>query len=489
MPESLLQSLSLIMSSQGPLHLTFNVHLQTVVSISRRQFDIYRNQWREYLFAQSRRSGSGPKDKDFDRNRDAVYYAIALSLQNRGIPANVPTDDPKPSNKYRKWTVKYNQSIVEKTGEDIAGEAPHLLGRRTHERERQLLTKVAPTGKYDRHGSSNQPNLVEDEECDCASERTGQKKVECEDDFLCFATEIITRDLPCDLFGFQELKEGVDLVEMDVDLSVNETCAAIIHIGNGNQGFSVNTVKRSGQLITAFEHVIESIMPIEFLLGHICRNRARSLSEGHHLNDWNVFRNLQRIEECTDIESIVEVMNPENNENFAYNFINLCDQGTTMPGEGSAGGIELRQCRGTTDILEITSYTHFIGGLLTFAHEAPPQLLMPLCMQYATDPDFTILNLLESTGRDMLIPYYESVLILGARPSTLTFVHGDRVLGTLLQHPYGDHPTAESWQRKRKAGERFVHQAKQAGKMVGITRGMCRMGEDLWDERICQNCG
>ncbi|MCJ1237427.1 hypothetical protein MMC14_005412 [Varicellaria rhodocarpa] len=467
------------MSSQGPLHLKFDVHLQTVVSINGRQFDLYHNQWREHFFAQSRRSGSAPGDKDLDQKRDAIYYAVALIFQNRGFPANVPTHDSKPSNDYRKWTVKYNQSIVEKTGNDIVREASHLLGRSTYEIERQLLTRVTPTRKYDGQSPSNQPNLVKDEECDWDSGRTGQKEVESSDNVLCFATEIITRDLPCDLFGFQELKEGVDLVEANVGLSMNETCAVIIHIGNGNQGFSVNTIKRFGQLITAFEHVIESIMSIEFLLGRVCRNRARSLSEGNYLNDWNVFRNLQRIEECTDIESIVEVMNPGNNENFAYNFINLRDQGTTMAGEGSARGIELRQCRGTTDILEITSYTHFIGGLLTFAHEAPPQLLMPLCMQYATDPDFTILNLLENTGRNMLIPYYESVLILGARPSTLTLVHGERLLGTLLQYPYGDHPTVESWQRKRKAREKFVRQAKQAGKVV--SREECAEWEKMYE--------
>ena len=450
------------MSLEEPLHLTFRLHLETVVSANRKQFDICQKQCLGHVFTQPGRSSLQPQDTKREQNRKIVHHGLALILQSRDIPTNISPNDFETRNDYRKWAFKYNDLIVESTIQGTGRGGGEDMGQNTHQ---PIETTTILTEESDENSSRTQLYPDKDEEYDSTGRMEGWTEIENEVTVLCPGTEIITRDLPCDSFGFDELTRGIDLIKANVRLSVNETCGVKVHVGNGGQAFSVNTIKRFSQLVTAFEYNIESIMPMDFLLGRNCRTHAMSPSEGRHLNSWNVFSNLQRIERCTDLESIVGLMNPGHNENFAYNFLNLLlNQSNSAYDEDPGRTIELRQFRGTMDVLAITSYTHFITSLLTFAHKVSPQLILLLCMEHVADPNFTIVNLLETTDGELLIPHYKSVLTVRERPSTLTFVRETKIEETFLLFPYGYHPTPESWGSKSKAKGAFLCQTEEDGK-------------------------
>ena len=435
--------------------------------MNRTQFDICHNICLSHVFAKPERPSLQPQGRKIGLKHNSVYYALIFILQNNGIPMRSFTNDDRSKIDNQKWAFKYNASIVAQDTERGAGEDRE---KSKHEQNRHPVAVVE--GKPEELSALlDQHNSADEEGYEWTSEDISWKIFETEDDVLYFDTEIITRDLPCNLVGFQELWQGIELIRANVSLLVNETCGFTVHLGNEGQCFSLNTLKRFSHLGTELDNSIESILHMDFLLGINCRTRALSPSEGYHLNNWNVFRNLQLIERCTNLESFIEVMNPGHDENFAYNFLNLVPDTTRYPSdEKRPRTVELRQCRGTTDVLEISSYIFFIGGLFSFAHEMPPQLILPLCMQYATDSDFTILGLLESIGRGLLIQYYESVLTIGPRPSTLTLVWGSEIGETFLHHHYGYHPTPESWKKKCNAREIFLRQVEQTRKSEVVSK-------------------
>lgn len=442
------------MSLASQLDLTFGVEMECVISVTRKQFRSYRADYEKQVATHPRRvrwETISETEKE-EQARERVHLALCRMLTDAGIPTNDPTDpqinasyDVYEGNlDYTKWTVENDVSVKPYTDEqwDVVFKKERIA---REEEERRFNRQVELGIEYDGFSDEEaEKETKNDEEKEKPPVNKELEKTEDDDDeegeddeVMFFAAEIITRVLPYGPSGYAELTTALETIQANVTLFINKTCGLNVHVGNQKKGFPTATVKKFTQLVTAFEHIIESICADAFLLGNDCRTFAKSPSESKHLGSWNMADNLLYIEQCKTIPALAEALNPDMNRRFAYNLQNL------LPDPNSdhepKRTIEMRQHLGSVDPDDIIPYAELTIGLLRYAHEASAAQVVMLCMQYSTDPGFTVLDLLRVIGKAHIAPYYEDKRTLRPRPGLQVISRGTTVLEAFRDYRFGKH--------------------------------------------------
>ncbi|MCJ1480052.1 hypothetical protein MMC06_000206 [Schaereria dolodes] len=472
------------MSCASPLQLTFGVEMECVIGVTREQFRSYRIGWESQATTHPDRTDYlrfESKDKKGDNARERVHHAVSQILMKAEIPTNDPTD---PNNNeafiqfcgkkdYSKWTVENDRSVkpltlegFEKAQENerrmrekaikiqsnkIGARKNFWTGKATDERSdckgdgQDKFKKWKDGEEEDWEWMRNSPDKERKSEKDQGSSSIagseGSVDTEGNDhEVMLFAAEIITRVLSYTPQGLAELNHGIKTIVANVNLSVNPTCGLNVHVGNGADGFTFETVKKFAFLITAFEHIIESLYPDSFLLSNDCRTYAKSPSELPAMRTLHVFDRLKCVIACDDLPALVALMSPT--RRYAYNFLNL------LPGQGgdntSKRTIEMRQHAGTTDMVEVTAWTDFVVGLLLYAHHASVDKLVHLCASFALDWDFTVLHLMWIIDRENVAEHYRSRLNFRQRPD-MQILAGGKGLREVPRHQGEMYDRVRDW--------------------------------------------
>ena len=495
------------MSLEPSLNLTFGVEMECVISVTRKQFRSFRAEWaKQYFIHSGEESWVGDGEKE-SKDRERVYFTVSRILTAAGIPTNDPTsprnnrayeafiDEPD----YSKWTIEDDFSVRPLSPRECAAvlkrevereqawarqvakwrEEDEQRRRERRERGEPSSESASSSGAEDKgdeedvdveeeddeeedeggdeegneggdEGSDEEGNEGADQNADEKKENGEIEDEGNEDDKLLFSAEIVTRILPYGAEGFQELQAGLRSIHANFNAFPNNTTALHIHAGNQSKGFSKRTVKNFIQLVTAFEHIIESLYPDDYLLSLDCRDYAKSPSQSKVLESWNILDRLLQTEECDDIPSLMETINPRRNREWAYNFQNLLQPMHQLKPREPTLTIEMRQHPGSLDAQDIITWADFTIGLLNFAHEAPsPQVLM-LCVQYSTDPDFTVLDLMRVIGKPHIIAYYQDKLTIRPRPNLHILTRGSTILGVYQERFEGRHPSLEEWRQSQR---------------------------------------
>ena len=435
------------MSLASQLNLTFGVEMECVIQITRKQFRSYRADYEKQIATHPGRQRweTFSETEKEEKARERVHLALCRMLEGAGIPTNDPTDpqfnasyDVYEGNlDYTKWTVENDVSVKPYTDEQW--DKVFAAETAAHEKEAKRFNRQVELG-IDFDGlSDEEPAGKPEEEGEKDTEKTGDDDGEegDDDEVMFFAAEIITRVLPYGPNGYAELTKALDTIKANVTLFINKTCGLNVHVGNQKKGFPTETVRKFTQLVTAFEHIIESVCEDSFLLGNDCRTFGKSPSESPHLSSWNMCENLLYLEQCENIAALAEALNPDMDRRFAYNFQNL------LPDPNSdcepKRTIEMRQHFGSVEPGDIITYAELTIGLLNYAHAASSAQVLVLCMQYSTDPAFTVLDLLKATGKSHVAPCYADKLTVRPRPELHVIMRGTIILETFLEHEFGRH--------------------------------------------------
>lgn len=213
-----------------------------------------------------------------------------------------------------------------------------------------------------------------------------------------FGVELKSRVLPVNRASFDEICQVVDIVNLNFQIVRNLTTGCHVHVGNEGRGFSLRCLKNLAELVTLFEHQIESIHSDDRIENFFCASLSLNNTPG------GPFDALAKIEQIEDMGTFLEHMNPGEHRFLAYNFLNL-----RAPRDIQT--VEFRQHRGTMDTTEILAWVEFTTGLVSYCHSIPPDQLMTLMLTFGTDHSFSILDLLRVIGKTRLISYYRRRLV------------------------------------------------------------------------------
>ncbi|MCJ1416105.1 hypothetical protein MMC32_002440 [Xylographa parallela] len=220
--------------------------------------------------------------------------------------------------------------------------------------------------------------------------------------------ELVSRILPLTDESFEEIEAVIQIIQARYTLITNESTGLHVHVGDGNRGFALQTLKKFSILVVTFEHIIESIHPdarISFDGTQQCKRSSWGTS--------NICEISSTIEECQTFEDLRTLMNPELTKKYAYNFGNL-SLSQYLP----KMTIEFRQHEGTVDPKRIINWAKFVTGLVNFSHAVSSAQHVWLWMTYSRDQAYTVLDLMKAVGKGDLSSYYRSQVHLRRQPGS-----------------------------------------------------------------------
>ncbi|MCJ1433353.1 hypothetical protein MMC27_002713 [Xylographa pallens] len=210
--------------------------------------------------------------------------------------------------------------------------------------------------------------------------------------------ELVSRILPLTDESFEEIEAVIQIIHVRYALITNESTGLHVHVGDGNRGFALQTLKKFSILVVTFEHIIESI-----------HTNARTSFDGTQQckkSSWgtsNIHEISSTVEECRTFEDLRTLMNPELTKKYAYNFGNL-----SLTQYLPKMTIEFRQHEGTVDPARIINWAKFVTGLVNFSHAVSSAQHVWLWMTYSRDQAYTMLDLMKAIGKGDLSSNYRS---------------------------------------------------------------------------------
>ncbi|MCJ1292256.1 hypothetical protein MMC34_003806 [Xylographa carneopallida] len=248
--------------------------------------------------------------------------------------------------------------------------------------------------------------------------------------------ELVSRILPLSHESFKEVEAVIKIIQTRYTLVVNESTGLHVHVGDGNRGFPLQTLKKFSILVVVFEHIIESIHPDARLSVDGTQQCERS-SWGTR----NIYEISSTVEECQTFEELHSLMNPELTKKYAYNFENL-----SLTQYQPKMIIEFRQHAGSVDPKQIVCWAKFVTGLVYFSHAVSSAQHVWLWMTYSRDQSYTVLDFIKAIGQGDLVPYYESRLHVRSYPGTPSpFSPPPEVLECLTVHLPKFSPKNDAW--------------------------------------------
>ena len=228
--------------------------------------------------------------------------------------------------------------------------------------------------------------------------------------------EVISRILPSKQASFAEVRKVVSLIASRYKIKTNFTTGLHIHVGNGDRGFSLRCLRNLMQLVTAFEHEIESLHPDSRTKDSYEDDSWPSYFSAPSQN-WSLhpregpLRSVQIIQQARTLDELIELMHPCGTKFQAYNISGL------RPDEKQT--IEFRQHIGSMDPDAVVAWAQFTTGLVTFAHNvSTPRLLDLLARQFGEasslppprSEKMDILEFMEEIGVGHLVGFYKQRL-------------------------------------------------------------------------------
>ncbi|MCJ1318894.1 hypothetical protein MMC15_004226 [Xylographa vitiligo] len=220
--------------------------------------------------------------------------------------------------------------------------------------------------------------------------------------------ELVSRILPLTDESLEEIEAEIQNIRTRYTLITNESTGLHVHVGDGNRGFALQTLKRFSILVITFEHIIESIHPDARISVDGMQQCKRSSWGTRNIHDIS-----STVEECQSFEELRTLMNPELTKKYAYNFGNL-----SLTEYLPKMTIEFRQHEGVVDPERITNWAKFVTGLVNFSHAVSTAQHVWLWMTYSRDQTYTVLDLMKAIGRGDLVSYYRSQLYLRPQSGT-----------------------------------------------------------------------
>jgi hypothetical protein len=216
-------------------------------------------------------------------------------------------------------------------------------------------------------------------------------------------------------------KESLDAVRLACTtltskfrLNVNETCGLHVHVGNGNDNFSLTTIKNFFAFLWCFEPAFEALHPEHRIDGAYYTSLRRLSRLGRRTRLSNL-ENVLRILQEPDRERLLRLVDAEDPSDFdAYNARNLRLSLTGIE-MTSKVTIEFRQHESTLDGDRVINWVKTVVGLLEFADNCDPFFVAAFVTEYAFLMDageknlYMIVDLLRDIGLDGPATYYESM--------------------------------------------------------------------------------
>lgn len=213
--------------------------------------------------------------------------------------------------------------------------------------------------------------------------------------FSHYGIEIKTPVYPFLDSALSDMSRVINLVTSNMHTFVNESCGLHVHVGNGQRGFRLQTLKNFCMLITSFESQINSLHPLHRILNEHATPVGRVFegdSPQDKVNRVNGFRTVRDIEECYNCYF-------GRAYNYcAYNFLNLLHT--------SLKTIEFRQHEGAIDAGEISMWVETVCAFVQLSHDAGDDGFMDLVQEHMEDPIYTIIDLFRDLGLNRSLTYY-----------------------------------------------------------------------------------
>jgi len=213
------------------------------------------------------------------------------------------------------------------------------------------------------------------------------------------AVELISRVLKPNRACSDEVFKVLSCIQSQFTMTTNKTTGLHIHVGNGDEGFPLATLKNLTMLVVAFERLINSLHPAERLTSHWCNPPSRCAA---FENEGDTSLRMLEIEQCRTEIDLIDLMNPKSGRECAYNFTNL-ESGV---GKGNKLTIEFRQHAGSVDPRTIINWAKFVVALVEYSHKVSESQHVIFCVEKSQDPSYTIFDLMTTIGMGDLVEFY-----------------------------------------------------------------------------------
>ena len=196
--------------------------------------------------------------------------------------------------------------------------------------------------------------------------------------------------------AFREIVQFLEVLKLHFDVFVNPSCGLHVHVGDGNKGFPLDTVKNLCLLATGFEQQFNSLHPLHRIDNLYAKPPGRALPPGSPLEK------LAAIDALTSISDIVEhfnVFEGVNDPAMAYNLGNLLYTNKHT--------IEFRQHAGSLEPMEVIKWVELVTGLVTLSHETPYPAFGDFLRDHINDSRFSVIDLLHAMNLHDVAEYYQ----------------------------------------------------------------------------------
>ena len=208
------------------------------------------------------------------------------------------------------------------------------------------------------------------------------------------AREFVSRVLKFDSLGLQEVRSVVQKLSTAVHLTVSNACGFHVHVGNELKKFSFRHVQKFVLLVLTFEHLINSVLPVDRLVSKYVPPLSKS---NKNFKRMSLAQRLEAVRLCgPPVGTLAALAGERGRERFAaINLHALILHGT----------IEFRLWPGTSDPAEMIAYVELSMALIQHAHDITDTKLDDL-IKHAWTPNFTLSHLLQLMGKEQLAEFF-----------------------------------------------------------------------------------
>lgn len=205
-----------------------------------------------------------------------------------------------------------------------------------------------------------------------------------------YAIEVKTPALDYSREALEQVEKVVELLVSRFNLYTNEHCGLHVHVGNGDRGFDLRTLKNFCSLITVFDCQLDSLHPPDRLRNPHVKSTRRVFSPGTTPQHKLFFiENLEAIDGL--IQMFHYTVEGEFSKHMAFNFFNLLEfVSVTHP----LRTIESRQHRGTLDPKLITNWAKVVCNLVALSYSDQPCFRLLIDEHIDDDTMYTAVDLL-----------------------------------------------------------------------------------------------
>lgn len=243
--------------------------------------------------------------------------------------------------------------------------------------------------------------------------------------------ELISRVLKDELASFEEIRSVCNRLHAGFQTYTDKSTGYHVHVGNGEDGFTLSALKALASILVAFEPFINQIHPVSRVRSRSGNSnpfcKLLSASDGFG-GASSTKERLYQIHLAKSTTALVQLINSQVrgaaigslhgvSRMFSYNFTNLLS--TPEPGLAFKPTVEFRQHAGTTDPEAINNWVTFAIHLVKFSQTASSVMLDKL-LEKADSRAFGLQGLMRHIGCPQLWNYYGTRLYDHSPPEAKT---------------------------------------------------------------------